>query len=165
MCERCPRNAMAWARPQPRPSLRVCLTCLARSLSLLDKAERPCEETEVNDAVARCWDPENVFGELNTDILEDQHAKMGIHGLVFSVEQHPSSALLVSGAWRGVPQWHANGHQRDVRMHAMLSDRSYPSAWRAATGPSGGAGAGRGGSTWPLRHSLKITIIIIRDPM
>ena len=30
---------------------------LARSLSLLDKAEGPCEETEVNDAVARCWDP------------------------------------------------------------------------------------------------------------
>ncbi len=128
---------------------------LARSLSLLDKAERPCEETEVNDAVARCWDPENVFGELTTDILEEQHVKMGIHGLVFSVEQHPNSALLVSGAWRGVPQWHANGDRRDVRVHAMLSDRSYPSAWRAATGPSGGAGAGRGGSTWPLRHSLK----------
>ncbi len=67
---------MVSARPQPRPSLRVCLTCLARSLSLLDKAERPCEETEVNDAVARCRDPENVFGELTTDILEEQHVKM-----------------------------------------------------------------------------------------
>ncbi len=112
---------MARARPQLRPSLRVCLTCLARSLSLLDKAERPCLETEVNDAVARCWDPENVFGELTTDILEEQHVKMGIHGSVFSVEQHPSSALLVSGAWRGVPQW----HQILFRMRTMKLLRNF----------------------------------------
>ena len=77
---------------------------------------------------------QDMFGELTADILEEQHVKMGIHGLVFSVEQHPSSALLVSGAWRGVPQWHANGHQRDVRVHAMLSDRSYPSALRPFAG-------------------------------
>ena len=65
---------------------------------------------------------EDVFGELTTDILEEQHVKMGIHGWVFS-------AHFVTDE-RAACQSHGSWCTRE-----MLSDRSRPSASRAATGP------------------------------
>ncbi len=48
------------------------------------RAARAVVHEMLSDSACLDFILEDVFGELTTDILEEQHVKMGIHGWVFS---------------------------------------------------------------------------------